>query len=161
MKCNVTLTADEFEAVDSALCELDMVKSRLEDVLNKDLYIKLAKATTDIRRSLKGAYQQLEKSVETKMDYFYRTRDELGLSATWSIYEIDNFSERHPYEGVTTVTYKDHWGEKTVVTPINGLTWAALYVAADAAIRDSGDDHHVFIEGFTQDGNTLVLTTGS
>ena len=39
-----------------------------------------------------------------------------------------------------------------------------LYVAANAAIRDSGDMHHTYIENFKpskDDVLTLVLTTGS
>jgi hypothetical protein len=71
-------------------------------------------------------------------------------------------SDLHPYVGVETLTHKDHWGENgDVVVPINGKSWAALYVAANAAICDSGDQHHVFIEGFRKVGNTLLLNTGS
>jgi hypothetical protein len=47
---------------------------------------------------------------------------------------------------------------------INGATWAALWVAANACIRDSGDDHHIFIEDFRpdpEDARTLLLSTGS
>ena len=102
---------------------------------------------------------------ETTFDQQYKVydqvRNDLGLTAIWSIYEVADLSERHPYAGAEYVTYKDHWGNGIVTQAINGLTWAALYVAANACIRDSGDDHHVFIEGFKQRGNTLVLTTGS
>lgn len=81
------------------------------------------------------------------------------------MYEVNDLSERHPYESATSVIYTDHWGDADAVrVPINGLTWAALYVAANAAIRDSGDTHHVYIENFKpakDDASVLVLTTGS
>ena len=163
MNCNPTLTADEFKTIHNALCELDNVKEQLEDVLNKDLYIKLAKAANDIRKGLANAYEQDNKSFEIKMDYFDRVREELGLSATWSMYEVDNLSDRHPFEGVTKVVYRAY-GSGDHEVAINGATWAALYVAANALIRDSGDDHHSFIEGFTQssiDPTILFLSTGS
>jgi hypothetical protein len=163
MNCNPTLTADEFKTIHNALCELDHVKQTLEDILSKDLYIKLAKATSQIREGLANAYEQDNKSFEHKMDYFDRVREELGLSATWSMYEVDNLSERHPFEGVTKVVYRAY-GSGDHEVAINGATWAALYVAANALIRDSGDDHHSFIEGFTQssiDPTILFLSTGS
>ncbi len=163
MNCNPTLTAEEFKTIHNALCELDSVKQTLEDILSKELYIKLAKAANDIRSGLANAYEQDSSAFETKMDYFDRVREELGLFATWSIYEVDKLSERHPFEGVTKVVYRAY-GSGDHEVAINGATWAALYVAANALIRDSGDDHHSFIEGFTQssiDPTILFLSTGS
>lgn len=96
-----------------------------------------------------------------KSDHFKSVKQSLGLDAIWSIYEIENLSDRHPYDGVKTVTYKDHWGDEPVVHSISGGTWAALYVAANSCIRDSGDGHHAFIENFVRQGDTLLLRTGS
>jgi hypothetical protein len=164
MNCNPTLTADEFKTIHNALCELDFVKDQLEDVLNKDLFIKLTKAANDIRKGLANAYEQDNNVFETKMEHFSQVQQELGLQTVWSIYEVDNLSERHPYEGATTVVYKDWNTNKDVVVQVNGLTWAALYVAANAAIRNSTDNHHIYIEGFQQssiDPTVLFLSTGS
>jgi len=163
MNCNPTLTADEFKTIHNALCELDHVKQTLEDILSKDLYIKLAKATSQIREGLANAYEQDNKSFENKSDHYDQVRKELGLTAVWSIYEVDNLSERHPFKGVTKVVYQAY-GSGDHEVAINGSTWAALYVAANALIRDSGDEHHSFIEGFTQssiDPTILFLSTGS
>lgn len=96
-----------------------------------------------------------------KYDQFEEARIMLGLTSAWSIYQIDSLSDRHSFEGATEVVYEDHWGSQRVTKQINGLTWAALYVAADACIRDSGDNHHIFIESFERKGNTLFLHTGS
>jgi len=164
MNCNPTLTAEEFKTVHNALWELDQVRAQLEDVLNPNLYVRLARAATEIRKGLASAYDQDSKSFELKTDHYNNTRQELGLTAVWSVYEADNLSDPHPFEGVNRVLYKDHWGDDTVVMMINGLTWAALYVAANACIRDSGDEHHMYIEGFKiakDDPRTLILSTGS
>lgn len=163
MNCSPTLTADEFKTIHNALWELDRVIERTEGVINKELFDTLYKASKTIRSGLKGAYEQDDRAFETKNNHFERIREELGLRSIWSIYEVDNLSERHPFEGATTVVYKDHWG-KPVSKQINGATWAALYVAADACIRDSGDDHHVFIEQFKPIKGSdfeLNLSTGS
>jgi len=165
MNCNPTITADEFKTIHNALWELDSIKTQLEDVLHKDLYIKLAQAASEIRKGLSSAYEQDSQAFDRKSEHYGRIQEELGLSSVWSMYEAGNLSDPHPYAGVTTVLYTDHWGDKDAVRiPINGLTWAALYVAANAAIRDSGDTHHIYIENFRpskDDASTLMLSTGS
>jgi len=108
-----------------------------------------------------NAYEQDHKAFDSKMEYYSTVREDLGLNAIWSIYEVADLNERHPYEGAKYVSYKDHWGNGIVTQAINGSTYAALYVAANACIRDSGDEHHIFIEDFRKSGDTLLLTTGS
>lgn len=164
MNCSPTLTAEEFKTIHNALWDLDNVTRQLEDVLKPELYVKLAKAASTIREGLAGAYEQDNKSFKTKSDHYEQVQKDLGVRSVWSVYEVDNLSDRHPFEGADRVVYKDHWGEKPVQCSINGATWAALYVAADACIRDSGDGHHVFIERFRpskEDPKTLFLQTGS
>lgn len=165
MNCNPTLTADEFRTIHNAVCELDGLVSRLEEVLRPELYQRLVQARNEIRTGLASAYDQDDKAFSEKSRHFDSVKKELGVvHSEWSIYEVDNLSDRHPYEGADRVVYRNHWGKEAVSVSINGLTWAALWVAANACIRDSGDDHHVYIESFEPDANdprTLVLQTGS
>ena len=149
MNCDVTLKAEEFKTIHNTLWAMEYQGMDSKTAAEK------------IREALSGAYAQESKAFSRKSDHYSSIKEDLGLRTIWSIYEVDNLSERHPFEGIATVTYKDHWGKKPVVKPVNGFTYAALYVAADAAIRDSGDEHHVFIEQFKQVGDTLLLTTGS
>lgn len=155
MNCDTyTLTNEEFKNLHNALWEI----GRSEDSNVQALVEKIRET------ALKNAYEQDTKSFEQKNQHYNCIRDELGLQAIWSIYEVKNLSERHNFADAQRVVYKDHWGKKTVECQINGLTWAALYVAADACIRDSGDGHHVFIEFFgpsKDDPKTLILQTGS
>ena len=150
MNCSVTLTAEEFKTLHNALYSLSRIGN---DMVDEQVEV--------IRTALQGAYQQERDVTDRRYDHYNSVKRELGLSAIWSMTEVDNLSERHPFEGVTTVTYKDHWGDSPVVTQINGSTYAALYVAANACIRDSGDEHHVYIEDFRKVGDTLILSTGS
>lgn len=149
MYTDVTLKAEDFTKIHNALWSLQYNKGDVTEQVEV------------IRNALKDCYAQDLAAGKRLSDHYDRVREDLGLEARWSITGVKNLSERYPHEGVETVTYKDHWGDSPVVVPVNGLTWAALYVAANAAIRDSGDAHHIFIEGFKQVGNTLVLTTGS
>lgn len=164
MNTDITISFTEFKNINNGLCDLDEVTRQLEDVLNAELYKKLAGAASEIRRGLRSAYEQDRKAHEQKCDHYNRIQDELGLKAIWSVYEVDNLSDPHPFKGVENLLYKDHWGIKPITKKINGLTWAALYVAADAAIRDSDDSHHIFIESFLpakNDSKTLIMLTGS
>jgi hypothetical protein len=146
----VSLTATEFETIHNALWYLGQVdKPEVQSLVE------------EIRGALKGAYEQEQAIKDRRYDHYSQVKTEHGLDAIWSITEVDNLFVPHPYEGVKYVTYKRFWGEGIVTQAINGNTWAALYVAANACIRDSGDDHHVFIEDFRQSGDTLLLTTGS
>ena len=152
MNCNPTITAESFKTIHNALCSLDGIENET-----------VAKLVEEMRGALAGAYEQDNSAFEIKMDYFERVREELGLSTSWSMYEVDNLSNSHPFEGVTKVIYRAY-GSGDHEVAINGGTWAALYVAADTLIRDSGDEHHSFIEGFTQssiDPTILFLSTGS
>lgn len=163
MNCSPTLTAAEFKTVHNALCEIRSVHQRMEGAVNEALTDKLGAAIKEMEQGLMGAYAQDHQAFDTKSNHYSDVQEQLGLRAIWSIYEVDNLSDRHPFFGATKVHYKDHWG-KPVTKDIVGATWAALYVAGNAAIRDSGDDHHVFIEEFRpskEDSSVLIMQTGS
>jgi hypothetical protein len=165
MNCNPTLTAKEFSTVHNGLWKLGQVISKLENIVHPDLLVQLLNAQNEIRTGLNSAYEQDEKSFEQKLNHYDDIANQLSLhQSTWSIYEVKDMSDRHPFEGANRVVYKDHWGKEAVQASVNGLTWSALFVAANACIRDSGDKHHHFIETFTPDKNdpgTLILSTGS
>lgn len=164
MNCNPTLTAAEFSNMHNGMCKLASIIGELEDTIHPSLLKKLLQAKTEIAKGLEGAYEQDNKAFDTKHSHYESVRDDLGLNTVWSIFEVDNLNDRHPFDGATTVVYKDWNTSKDIVVEVNGLTWAALYVAANAAIRNSTDNHHIYIEGFEQssiDATVLFLSTGS
>ena len=150
MFCDVKLTGKEFQTIHNALWGLSSLNNT---EVNQQVEL--------IHQALQGAYQQERENTERRYDHYRQVKTEHGLDAIWSITEVDNLFVPHPYEGVKYVFYKGFWGEGIVTQAIHGNTWAALYVAANACIRDSGDEHHVFIEDFRKSGDTLLLTTGS
>ena len=156
MNCAVTLSPDEFKVLHNSLCDLNGLASRhpeIEAVVER------------IRKvALKSAYEQENQDFDAKWQHYDRVRSQLGLRSNWSLYQVADLDQRHPFPGAAYVVYDEHWGQSEVVKSINGLTWAALWVAADAAIRDSGDEHHGFIESFTPIADKpghLRLHTGS
>jgi len=100
---------------------------------------------------------------DEKFDYYNQVREDLDLLAVWSIYEVENLSEPHPFVGVEKVIYRAYGSGDHEVT-IEGNTWKSLYIAADKLIRESGDNHHIFIETFKQSSiapEILFISTGS
>ena len=99
---------------------------------------------------------------DQKYRYFDTVKKDNSLKSVWSIYEVENIHELSGLNG-ETLRYGDHWGEGTVVIPLPGgnLQWWDLWAAADKAIAQSGDSHHVFIEAFYKKGNDIYLSTGS
>lgn len=93
---------------------------------------------------------------------FYEIKEANGFVSMWSIYDgVNDPSEPSPYEA-RTMAYNNNWGEPVEVPlPQGKLTWLDLWRAADKCIKDSGDTHHVFIEGFRKNGGILELVTGS
>lgn len=165
MNCTTTITADEFKTIHNAMWEMGQAIAKLEGVVHPDVMTQLLKAHSDIRGGLKAAYEQDQKSFDQKYDHYQDVADQLGLKeSSWSIYEVENLSDRHPFAGADRIVYRDHWGKHPVSSSVHGSTWAALFVAANSCIRDSGDKHHRFIEQFVadkEDPRTLILTTGS
>lgn len=68
-----------------------------------------------------------------------------------------------PFPDAEYVEYINNWGNQVAVKIGGDRTWQDLYNAADIAIRESGDSHHVFIERFVETDNVrfLELWTGS
>lgn len=93
---------------------------------------------------------------------FYEIKQANDFISMWSIYDgVINIDEASPYQA-TAMVYKDHWGiPVTIPLPEGRLTWFQLWKAAEQCISRSNDLHHIFIEGFVCNDNTLELITGS
>ena len=93
---------------------------------------------------------------------FYELKEAYGFVSMWSIYDgVNDPYEPSPYEARTMV-YQDNWAEPVEVSlPAGKLTWLDRWKAADKCIKQSGDTHHIFIEGFRPNGGVLELITGS
>lgn len=102
---------------------------------------------------------------DERHEYFDTLRDRNEFKSMWSIYSVESIDDNSYFEAENLV-YKDHWGHERAVTvplPTGKLTWLDLWKAANQAIIESEDKHHVFIEDFqkSKDGKTLFLRTGS
>lgn len=156
------LTSQEFSDIHNAKCELHSIANSLEGVVSERIYARIEQAIQLLNKGLKSAYEQDEAAENRRSAHYDAVSEANEFKTIWSIYEVDDLNA--PFAGAATkLVYKDHWGKKEVVVPINGNTWVDLWRAAETAIMQSGDAHHVFIEGFIPSNVTgvLVLSTGS
>jgi hypothetical protein len=158
----VTLSGQDFKTIHNTLCDLRNIVQRMERSMIKiDEFERIIEG---FEQGLSDAYAQDDSIFDRKHDYYMEFRRENGLGSIWSIYElpVHGFILNHIYPSDAFVVYRDHWGDnEDMHYPVLGPTWGDVYRAADLAIRNSGDEHHVFIEGFQVKGNELRLTTGS
>ena len=151
----VTLHSEDFKTIHNTLCELRSLAQRMETSMVK--IEEVERIIESFEQGLANAYSQDESSFDDKMDYFRAYQNEHEFGSIWSMYElpVGCFTEPHPYPSDVFVIYgKGH-------VPVFGPTWGDEYRAADCAIRNSGDFHHCFIEGFEAKGNQLHMITGS
>lgn len=162
MNCSPTLTSDEFSKIHNGLCSLRFAIDELQNTLHPDLLSKLTKAKEQIYQGLENAYRLDDEAFKNNSKHYEIVSQQHGFKTEWSIDEVTDLYSPHNFHGVTKMIYTNHWGEiKPVSVPINGSQWVDLWKAANECILKSGDDHHIFIEDFHQDGDTLMLSTGS
>ena len=142
----ITLTTEEFQQINNALYRLSLV-SGCEEL------------EQDIRHALKNAYEQYDTAQSLKREYYFGIRDRHGFLSIWDLDTVDLYDEHH-FRGCTHVEYYGH------LMPILGERWIDLWRAAENCIKESKDEHHIFIEGFYTDSrnvfsNVLRLSTGS
>jgi len=160
----VTLRAEDFKTVHNTLCELRSIQERLTGVISNEMADRLHSVIKGFDAGLANAYEQDTAQFDRKHEHYQSVQEELSLHTVWSVYEVEDLNEPHPYPGAMQLCYRDHWGDEPVFVEIKGPTWADLYCAANSAIMASGDDHHIFIEQFKPNPAEplqLILQTGS
>ena len=158
-----TITRNEFSDVHNGICELYALKQQVTGVIHPDLVQRLNRAFDLLEKGFANVREQENKEFDSKMDLFELTRKSFGFKSVWSIYDFDmneGFAGRPGYLAKELVY---EWDSAVRVPLPDNPTFLQLWGAADAALKESGDEHHVFIEGFrlSEDGRALRLITGS
>jgi hypothetical protein len=153
---SVTISDNDFKIIHNALCELRSISDYCSDRTAAQINPIIER----FEQGLKAAYAQDNDAFDRKHDYYYIFQQDNGLKAIWSIFSLPEhgFLRDHPWQGAKVLVYKG------ATAQILGQTWGDLYRAADEVIERSGDQHHIFIEGFRPVANQphqLRLTTGS
>lgn len=141
--------------------DLDM--SEYEQRAFRDLYEQCQEYVVRYRELATDFLQTEESSVwDSKNWYFNALQEHNKFTSIWSMYEIDDI---HGYSDI--IVEEDSvllHQNVSVKLPAGKLTWFELWKFADEAIVNSRDQHHIFIESFTQssiNSKIILLGTGS
>jgi hypothetical protein len=157
-----SMTPNEVKVIHNGLCDLTTAINELEDIIHPTLMKQLREAKCSIAKGFKPIRDQADKEFDDKANLFDQIKMKNKFSSVWSIYEVDNI---YGYSDITVgedaaLVYQN----VSVRLPAGQLTWFELWKAADEAITMSQDDHHLFIESFTQSSispTIILLGTGS
>jgi hypothetical protein len=159
---NFVITSDEVRDIHNGLCYLRNAIDRLEDTLSPLLVKELRKAKFEIEKGFKSVKRQREDVWDSKNNLFNELRDNNKFTSIWSIYEVDNI---HGYCDITVEEDSVLLHQNvSVQLPAGKLTWFELWKFAEEVIVMSRDQHHVYIESFTQSSinpKIILLGTGS
>jgi len=115
---------------------------------------------TDAQQSARES--EFERELEREIEYFDTYKRACGFKAIWSIFHEDvKFGNEHPFGDNVIVVYQPYGDSNVQKVKVLNNRWGDVYNAADRAICQSGNLHHIFIEGFEQKGNELHLSVGS
>ena len=98
---------------------------------------------------------------DKNMEEFRKIQEENNLFANWSYYEISpsDINKKHSFKNITSISYEG------ITIPFNKAnkpkTWLDLWKISDQIMRQSGDTHHCFLEGWNFQDSNLDVITGS
>lgn len=164
MNCAPTISAEDFKNIHNAKCDLVGILKSLDGIIHPSLQNRLEIVVEKLNEGLKSAYEQDDAAFSAAENHIASVERELGgMKSVWSMFEVKDLRAPHPWKNHRTISYQG-WGDVEVKVAIPGPLWSDLWLAAEQAIEKSGDDHHIFIEGFTpspSNATELHLSTGS
>lgn len=157
---NFTVTRTQLSELHNAIYHLRNFKEHMEETLAPSILKEFNKGFDRLYKVYKPLMDEADAIDDRKNKHYEEVRKRNDFKSIWSNYEADNLFESSGL--VAEELVYESW-EKTVTVPLPGgiLKWWDLYSAAEKAIIESGDDHHVFIESFNKKGNKLHLICGS
>lgn len=167
MSNDMVITREQQRDLHNARCYFHQFEERYGDVLGQ-------RVIDDFRRAYKLLCQAHDPILDQENERFDRRsahynamQQHFKFKTVWSMFDIERLDEGLPQKhlDLTHVKYYDQLVAVKQREGSLGLDWLAVWAAADQAIRQSGDTHHIFVEGIYKNAEDPVgvyrLTTGS
>jgi len=134
---------------------------QLDEVLRSDKIVALRKAVSILKEVYTPLIAQKDKEWDRRNSYYDDMRQNHKFKSAWSIYDVVSFQASSGIEGDILKYGKVNIPiKKDAMTMC--ITWLDMWRYAEQAIKESGDGHHLFIEGFYDRGDGVIeLITGS
>lgn len=160
-----TITREQYDKINHGRIDFMQLKQKLKDVVHPRLLEQIEEAEKQMHEGLKPIFEQMQAEEQEWEDHVEQVEKLCGPfpNSTWSMREVPDLQAPHNFEGACVVSYREHWGKVPIRVEITGPLWVDLWRAANEAMKRSGDDHHFFIEAFseTSEPGVIELHTGS
>lgn len=145
----IKLSYNEWYEINEKILKVKNSSMNIFDLIktNGDLY----RAIQELEKFFIELTDQHDDSFETRYEKLKEIKTESGFITVWSMYEIEDLDELHFFTGTKELCIDE------IVVDIKGDTWYDLWVATDEAVEQSGDLHHIFIEGFHKMNNGQLM----
>jgi hypothetical protein len=167
MSNGIVITREQQRDLHNARCYFHQFEERYGDILGQ-------RVIDDFRRAYKllcSAHDPILDEETSRWDrrneHFTKVQREHRFKTVWSIYDIERLDEALPSKYLD-ITHVQYYNQLVAVERRDGTTgfdWLDLWIAAEKAINQSNDSHHIFVEGFYREDSDPVgvyrLTTGS
>lgn len=132
--------------------KLHALKQKLEGVVHPSIIQDIEEMQTVYKKIFEPYWQEERSLSNTNYEQLEAVREEEGLSSVWSISEINytKMKDLFSKEPVFCIEYES-WGPSQKVEFSEGkiFTWLDMWKHADKLIKNSGDTHHIYVEGFS------------
>lgn len=148
----------------NARCYFLQFKEKYGEVFGKEVIRDFNQALNLFLKAHNPIREEEDKRFEERYNHYEAMRKYYNLTSIWSMNEYPRLDDNTDRD-IKTIKYYD------VIVPVvkrpehPWLRWTDVYEACDKAIRESGDDHHVFIEYLhredTDPEGQYILSCGS
>lgn len=149
----VTLSKADFKLLQSMYPDMHGIIQNMEGVVHPSLMARLKAVSDKMEKVFRPFFEKEENAYEENYVALEKVAQENNLEFTWSVTEVPATDLNKVMGTVKEIIYES-WGPTQKHTfPGNGkkITWLEAWKIAENLMRASGDNHHVFIEAFSED----------
>jgi hypothetical protein len=156
-----SITSDQISKLHNAYWLLSNEIAELEDVFSTSKITSLRKGLSILKDAYSPLSEEKDKEWDRRNSYYDDIKQANKFKSVWSIYEVVSFQASSGF-GNGILKYDNVKVSMREDTNLGCITWMDMWKFAEQAIRESGDDHHMFIERFYDRGDGVIeLITGS
>ena len=161
MKTTFSITSDQISKLHNAYWLLNTEVEELDSLLRSDKITTLRKAASMLKEAYAPLMEEKDNEWDRRNSYYDDIKQANKFKSVWSIYEVFSFQASSGF-GNGILKYENVKVPMREDTSLGCITWMDMWKFAEQAIRESGDDHHMFIEKFYDRGDGVIeLITGS
>lgn len=160
MTNKIMLTKEQYEKIDSLTSDLHSIIYRTQELVHPDITNTLISMQSKLNQALHDIREIENNSFEKNWKELADIAKNNNFQSRWSVEEVssEKMSKQVPLK-IKTIQYQGNTFKVKAK-----LTWLELWKIADQIIKNSGDEHHIFIENFEPINPTtgaFKLNTGS